>query len=540
MSLLDALLLDPAPFDVWIAARTDGIKGSGTISDPWDGSTQTKFDGVMQTIAAQFPNQKVAIHLGPGTFTTAGFADGASNPWEIEAGMKILGSGREATILKRAAGGNSGYVLGHNLANAADFFELCDVTLDCNLTSSPSGGATCGAVRVLGNQVRLARVRAKNWGCSLSGGTCYVFAVITANPSSVAGVSNCGMEGCVADAPAKLSGSPANAGTVVMFHVGAIDPAGVQQEDYARSPYIRNCFGQWDTSITGSQARGLSMNWCRGGVLEGNHIYDADYGGPYPGSGTTLDLIVRNNFLKNVQHGMNWPLGGLNPSTPTALSSLARDLTFDSTGKTALATASGAHGLQRGERVKIDASAGTPGQFKGVFMVSGVPATNQFRYQMISDPGSTSPTSPTMQKVFSAGRLIIEGNVIELRQGVSSQRAVLASDNASTAPVYDYVYGDVIVRNNKIRYVDGAAPNDSGATLIELKGAKNVMVQYNVLDTIATTPLVNQRCGNATYFNNKTPGGVLVQGWNSDTSRKYDELESEAEDAFVMAMFNEK
>ena len=38
MSLLDALLLDPAPFNVWIAFRTDGIKGSGTASDPYDGS----------------------------------------------------------------------------------------------------------------------------------------------------------------------------------------------------------------------------------------------------------------------------------------------------------------------------------------------------------------------------------------------------------------------------------------------------------------------------------------------------------------------
>src|SRR5439155_20102081 len=109
-------------------------------------------------------------------------------------------------------------------------------------------------------------------------------------------VSDAGMEGCVADAPAKLTGSPANAGTVVLFHAGAANPAGVQQEAYARSPYIRNCFGQWDVTITGSQARGLSMNWCRGGVVEGNHIYDADYGGPYAGTGTTLDLIVRNNF----------------------------------------------------------------------------------------------------------------------------------------------------------------------------------------------------------------------------------------------------
>src|SRR2546425_378167 len=37
MSLLDSLLvLDPPKLDVWIAVRTDGIKGSGTEADPYN------------------------------------------------------------------------------------------------------------------------------------------------------------------------------------------------------------------------------------------------------------------------------------------------------------------------------------------------------------------------------------------------------------------------------------------------------------------------------------------------------------------------
>ena len=39
MSLVEALLLEPAPFKVWIAIRPDGRKGSGRIDDPYDGST---------------------------------------------------------------------------------------------------------------------------------------------------------------------------------------------------------------------------------------------------------------------------------------------------------------------------------------------------------------------------------------------------------------------------------------------------------------------------------------------------------------------
>ena len=38
MSLTEALLLDPYPFEVWIALRSDGVAGSGTAEDPYDGS----------------------------------------------------------------------------------------------------------------------------------------------------------------------------------------------------------------------------------------------------------------------------------------------------------------------------------------------------------------------------------------------------------------------------------------------------------------------------------------------------------------------
>ena len=70
MALIDALLLDPAPFNFWIANRTDGIKGSGlTPGDPWDGSTQARFDEAMNLFASQ---SNVTIYLGPGQFLTNG------------------------------------------------------------------------------------------------------------------------------------------------------------------------------------------------------------------------------------------------------------------------------------------------------------------------------------------------------------------------------------------------------------------------------------------------------------------------------------
>lgn len=60
MSLLNALFLEPYPLEVWIAYRTDGIKGSGTLNDPWDGSTDAKFDSIMNGLPANTP---VRVHL---------------------------------------------------------------------------------------------------------------------------------------------------------------------------------------------------------------------------------------------------------------------------------------------------------------------------------------------------------------------------------------------------------------------------------------------------------------------------------------------
>jgi hypothetical protein len=50
MALSEALLLDPYRMDVYIAARTDGVAGSGTQNDPLDGSTQSKFDAIMRAM----------------------------------------------------------------------------------------------------------------------------------------------------------------------------------------------------------------------------------------------------------------------------------------------------------------------------------------------------------------------------------------------------------------------------------------------------------------------------------------------------------
>lgn len=526
MSLLDALLLDPAPFEVWIAYRTDGLKGSGTASDPYDGSTQAKFDARMGELPAN-----TRAHLGPGTFQTQGYAYGVGG-WQIKSGMKIVGSGMEVTILQLVNHTAAAYyfAVGHDISAGAkvDFAEVSDLTINCNLTNAGASTAS-NAVRLMGEHVRIFRVRAINWGSKDTGRPCSVLSCITALPASgVPEVANAGIEGCVVVSP-----GAGNVAACTAVSIGNPDEVSFAADGHGKSPCIRNCFidcGVATPSPSGNY-RAISAGWCRGGVVEGNHIHNADIGGPYQDAKqSTRDIIVRNNFYKNVARGPYWNLGTL--ATEVGPGALARSGT--------VGTVSGLSSFtyfDAGVRVKVVT---TPSDYTGLYVIQSKTAST-FAVT-VPNSGTSLVEATSVHKVYGVARAIVEGNIIELA-AVSGAVAIAAVDNNDSSPyseLPDYVHGDVIVRNNKIRYVDGAAPNDSGATLVDLRGIKNIIVQNNVLDTIATTPLTNLRCGNATYFNNKTPGGVLLRGWNGDTSRKYDELETEAEDALVMAMFSER
>jgi hypothetical protein len=236
MPLIDALLLDPAPFDIWIAKRTDGLRGSGTASDPYDGSTQAKFDEKMNLFASQ---SNVTIHLGPGEFQTNGY--GGASGWQARPGMKILGSGLEVTTLKLVnvspASSTHYFAIGHSLGTVVDTFEVSDLTIDCNITNA-NANAACGGVRVMGNHARIARVKVKNWGTKSASMPCLALSVITAYPDTgPTDVVNAGIERCVVVEPYNSNAAPATA-----LNVGSQNDITFTKEGHGKSPYIRNCY----------------------------------------------------------------------------------------------------------------------------------------------------------------------------------------------------------------------------------------------------------------------------------------------------------
>jgi len=535
MSLLDALLLDPYRINVWIAYRTDGVKGSGTQNDPYDGSTATRFDSLMSGFA---PN--TTVHLGPTTtsnpFQTTGFwinNDGSTGSgWEPKAGMKIIGSGIDVTTLKlvNASGGALYFAIGHTFTTSVDYFEASDLTIDCNLTAQGASLAA-GAVRVLGNHSRVRRVKVTNWGSKSGAPTGYVIAMITGEPTyGFTQVIDTGIEDCIVVNPDTTSG----VGPVSVLHVGSrfVD-LGYNVEAYGTGGFIRNCFVDSGSPTTTADIRALSMSWCKGGIIEGNQVHNTKYGGPYASEESIGDLTVRNNFYKNVQKGPFWNLA---TNIAGSLSSLVRD-SGDNT--IAVATSSGAHGMLAGDRVRIDVS-GAASYYEGIFVIKDVPSSTTFRYQMQGDPGGNG-SSPTMQKIFGVGKLVVEGNTVELATGSTGLIGIHLDDASLSPQAPDYAHGDVVIRDNKIRYVDGFFDSSCTGYGLQLNGVKNLLVRNNVVECYPSNPLRNNRCGSVEYFNDKTPAGVLIQGINEDDSnKKYDELETDAEDALVLALMKKR
>lgn len=521
MSLLDALLLDPFRINVWIAYRTDGVKGSGTQNDPYDGSSATKFDAIMNSLSAN-----TTVHLGPATstnpFSTTGFwttSDGSTGSgWQPKAGMRIVGSGIDVTTLKlMGAADPSGslkrhyFAIGHALSSSTiDYFDVSELTIDCNLAQSGTETRiACGAVRVMGNHARTRRIKVINWGKKASGPDCFVIAMITADPASGAtAVIDTGIEDCIAIQPAAVTSSP-----ITVFHAGPKDDSGSSVEGYGTGPFIRNCF--CDCAALANpltfDIRGFSMAWCKAGIVEGNQVHNTKYGGPYIGKSSSRDLVVRNNFYKNVAKGLFWDLGTKSGSTKT-LSTLTFALI--SGVYEATATTSANHDLDVGDRVQILCN---PSSLNGTFVVTAKISSTIFKYKTAVNGTFISGTA---ERVFGIAKLVVEGNTIELATGSSGLIGIHLNDNALASQAPDYAHGDVIIRDNKIRYVDGAFDASYTGYGIQINGAKNLLVRNNVVEAVQTPLLRNNRCGSVKYFNDKTPAGVLIQGVDEGNSNK--------------------
>jgi len=133
--------------EFWISTNT-ATADLGTITDPYDGSTEAKFDSRMANLP---PNS--TMHIMAGTYQTYG-----DEVYYLKSGQKILGSGIDVTIFQLVSGTASGTVGTAVLDSqaACNNIEISDLTCDCNYTS---GSDTYHGIALDGTQNAIRRVK---------------------------------------------------------------------------------------------------------------------------------------------------------------------------------------------------------------------------------------------------------------------------------------------------------------------------------------------------------------------------------------------
>lgn len=243
---------------IWITLRTDGLSGTGTANDPFDGSTAAKFDRIMRDQAANFRDASgntlpLHVFLGPGTFLTRGewhYTYGVGFPgtypgtpvypgvdteigWLVHNDWIIEGSGIGVTIVKleqwptyggpsflpsgiwpnahsviAGASGNVGY--------ASHRAQVLDLTVDCNANAiTRPKGIKLNAVKLFGKDARIERVGVKRaYGKNFASQTGVSTSVSSPNGLVAATAHSLGPNDAVVFSKAITAVSVANPGVV--------------------------------------------------------------------------------------------------------------------------------------------------------------------------------------------------------------------------------------------------------------------------------------------------------------------------------------
>lgn len=290
-----SLSLAPSVFaavtnNVYVAVRTDGLPGSGTSADPFNGSTQAKFDTLMQGFAAN-----TQINLLAGTYMTNG-----SDSFSLKAGWKIVGAGMGQTIVKLAPHATTHGTTNLSCMYRTDGVEIHDLTCDANYSvwQGPAH-VPVGGIAVYGNNVLIQNVEVKGCYGDLVLGQ-EQFSILIGGDQGPAHVitSNCTIKNCVTHqyAPgATYTNGPGISYSNNAQIIGCTDDGSNHAYGFAmvNNGQILNCATTFNTNTaiytdTGSQS---------GITIQGNTLYTHQIGIQFNSAWPGNDVQILNNTI---------------------------------------------------------------------------------------------------------------------------------------------------------------------------------------------------------------------------------------------------
>jgi len=143
-----------------------------------------------------------------------------------------------------------------------------------------------------------------------------------------------------------------------------------------------------------------------------------------------------------------------------------------------------------------------------------------------------------MQKVLGVEKLRIEGNVFDLSapiSGLDLPVAIQLIADSSAATPSAFVFGDVIIRDNYARYLESDFSMSVLGYAIDVKGAENLIVRDNLIESSLPVPVKFSMCGKVSYFDNRNPDAELIPFVDPVTGKEKEEFDIPAEDAVALA-----
>ena len=154
---------------VHIAPRTDGQPGSGTASDPYDASSPTKYDALIQRFKSN-----VSIYYAAGTYYTEGWKPG--KPQTANVNCYHLGAGIDQTIVRLASDSTCWVIFAGDYNQRSDGFELWNITLDGNANNNvlfQQQKNAIGLINVNGSNILLKQDKFMGFGTAIQGNECF-------------------------------------------------------------------------------------------------------------------------------------------------------------------------------------------------------------------------------------------------------------------------------------------------------------------------------------------------------------------------------
>jgi Right handed beta helix region len=260
--------------EFWISTNTN-TANLGTLDNPFDGSTATKFDSVMNGMPLNS-----TIHILAGTYQTRGYAG-----WEVRSGQKILGSGMDITVLQLVSGAPSEEMVGTVIAPCTNI-EVADLTCDCNYTSGPY--TYCG-VEIEGTGAVVRRVKVINQACfgPVSDGETWGISVYGYRQANCVGniIEDCEVS--------HFAGGP----------ISALSMSGCS--GVIRDNHVLLALTPGGPPVTGGADQGINGSEATSVLIEGNYVNGADSGVYGDTSGCT-NIIIAHNQLINCEQGITY------------------------------------------------------------------------------------------------------------------------------------------------------------------------------------------------------------------------------------------